>query len=57
MAEIALAWVLRNPRVLSAPIVGATNPTTVAALELELTDEEVRGLEEPPTTSTGHRRI
>jgi aryl-alcohol dehydrogenase-like predicted oxidoreductase len=46
MAEIALAWVLRNPLV-SAPIVGASNPTTVAALELELTDEEVRALEEP----------
>ena len=50
MAQIALAWVLRNPLV-SAPIVGATKPhhlpEAVAALELELTDEEVEGLEEP----------
>ena len=49
MAQIALAWVLRNPLV-SAPIVGATKPhhlpEAVAALGLELTDEEVEGLEE-----------
>jgi aryl-alcohol dehydrogenase-like predicted oxidoreductase len=50
MAQIALAWVLRNPLV-SAPIVGATKPhhlsEAVEALGLELTDEEVRQLEEP----------
>ena len=50
MAQIALAWVLRNPLV-SAPIVGATKPhhlpEAVEVLELELTDEEVKGLEEP----------
>jgi aryl-alcohol dehydrogenase-like predicted oxidoreductase len=50
MAQIALAWVLRHPLV-SAPIVGATKPhhlpEAVAALGLELTDEEVEGLEEP----------
>ena len=50
MAQIALAWVLRNPLV-SAPIVGATKPhhlpEAVAALGLELTDQEVEGLEEP----------
>ena len=50
MAQIALAWVLRNPLV-SAPIVGATKPhhlpEAVDALELELTDQEVEGLEEP----------
>ena len=43
MAQIALAWVLRNPAV-SAPIVGATKPhhlpEAVAALELHLTDDE-----------------
>ena len=40
MAQIALAWVLRNPLV-SAPIVGATKPhhlpEAVAALGIELT--------------------
>src|SRR5712691_1135424 len=47
MAQIALAWVLRNPLV-SAPISGATKPhhppDAVGALGLELTDEEVQGL-------------
>jgi aryl-alcohol dehydrogenase-like predicted oxidoreductase len=50
MAQIALAWVLRNPLV-SAPIVGATKPhhlpEAVAALEVQLTDAEARGLEGP----------
>ena len=50
MAQVALAWVLRNPLV-SAPIVGATKPNhlleAVEALGLELTDEEVEGLEGP----------
>ncbi len=50
MAQIALAWVLRNPLV-SAPIVGATKPNhlteAVDALDLELTDEEVHELEAP----------
>jgi 1-deoxyxylulose-5-phosphate synthase len=50
MAQVALAWVLHNPAV-SAPIVGATKPhhlpEAVAALELQLTDEEVAALEEP----------
>jgi aryl-alcohol dehydrogenase-like predicted oxidoreductase len=45
-----MAWVLKNP-VVSAPIVGATKPhhltDAVAALDLELTDDEVRSLEEP----------
>ena len=49
MAQVALAWVLRNP-VVSAPIVGATKPhhlsDAVAALDLELTDDEARRLEE-----------
>jgi 1-deoxyxylulose-5-phosphate synthase len=47
-AQIALAWVMRNP-VVTAPIVGATKPhhldDAVAALDVELTDEEVRLLE------------
>jgi aryl-alcohol dehydrogenase-like predicted oxidoreductase len=50
MAQVAMAWVLRNPAV-SAPIVGATKPhhlpEAVAALNLDLTDDEVTALEEP----------
>src|SRR3954447_11620740 len=50
MAQIALAWVLRNPLV-SAPIVGATklNHLTEAidALHIQLTDDEVQELEAP----------
>jgi len=52
MAQIALAWVLHNPLV-SAPIVGATKPhhlpEAVAALDLHLTADEIRTLEEPYT--------
>jgi 1-deoxyxylulose-5-phosphate synthase len=59
MAQVALAWVLRNP-VVDAPIVGASKPQhladAVAALELELTDDEVALLEAPytPRTPTGY---
>lgn len=49
MAQIALAWLRRNP-VVTAPIVGATKPhhidDAVAALDLTLTDEEARALEQ-----------
>jgi aryl-alcohol dehydrogenase-like predicted oxidoreductase len=52
MAQVALAWVLKNPGV-SAPIVGATKahhlPEAVATLELDLTDDEVHAMEEPYT--------
>ncbi len=55
MAQVALAWVLRNP-VVSAPIVGATKPhhlaDAVAALGLELTEDEVTALEEHYTPRT-----
>ena len=48
MAQVALAWVLRNP-VVSAPIVGATKShhlaDAVAALDVSLTDDEVVSLE------------
>jgi Predicted oxidoreductases (related to aryl-alcohol dehydrogenases) len=49
MAQVAMAWVLRQP-VVSAPIVGATKPQhlvdAVAALALQLSDDEVAALEE-----------
>ena len=52
MAQVALAWVLNSP-VVSAPIVGATKPhhlpEAVAALDLHLTEDEIRSLEEPYT--------
>ena len=48
MAQVALAWVLRNPAV-AAPIVGPTKEhhlaDAVASLDLELTDDEVAELE------------
>ena len=52
MAHVALAWVLQNP-VVTAPIVGATKehhlPDAVAALDVHLTDEEIKAMEEPYT--------
>jgi aryl-alcohol dehydrogenase-like predicted oxidoreductase len=51
-AQIALAWVSRHPAV-TAPIVGATKPhhldDAVASVEIELSPEEVKALEEPYT--------
>ncbi|WP_432942695.1 aldo/keto reductase [Kribbella sp. CA-253562] len=48
MAQVALAWVLKNPGV-SAPIVGATKPhhlsDAAAALDLDLTEDEIQALE------------
>jgi 1-deoxyxylulose-5-phosphate synthase len=50
MAHVALAWVLKNP-VVTAPIVGPTKPhhlpDALAALDVHLTEEEIRTLEEP----------
>jgi aryl-alcohol dehydrogenase-like predicted oxidoreductase len=52
MAQVALAWVLSKP-VVAAPVVGATRAghlaDAVAALDLELSEEEVRALEAPYT--------
>ncbi|MDP9465910.1 MAG: aldo/keto reductase [Actinomycetota bacterium] len=49
MSRVSLAWVLRHPAV-AAPIVGAANSHHLAdagaALDLELSDHEVRCLEE-----------
>lgn len=49
MAQVALAWVLRNP-VVAAPIVGATKEhhlaDAAAALSVRLTPEEIAALEE-----------
>lgn len=51
-AQVALAWVLANSTV-TAPIIGATKPhhidDAVAALELELTPDELATLTEPYT--------
>lgn len=48
MAQVALAWVMRNPQV-TAPIVGATKPhhlvDAAAAVDLTLTDDEIEQLE------------
>jgi aryl-alcohol dehydrogenase-like predicted oxidoreductase len=59
MAQVALAWVLKNP-VVSAPIVGATKPhhlpDAAAALDVHLTDDEVAALESAYTVreTTGY---
>ncbi len=49
-AQVALGWMLTKPYVTS-PIIGATKPghldDAIAAIDVELTDDEVRLLEEP----------
>jgi len=58
-AQIALAWILARPGV-SAPIIGASKPyqleDALASLEIHLTPEEMRRLEEPyePHPILGH---
>jgi aryl-alcohol dehydrogenase-like predicted oxidoreductase len=58
--QIALAWLLSKPAI-TAPIIGATKMThfddAVAALEIKLTAEEIKRLEEPyrPHPVRGHR--
>jgi aryl-alcohol dehydrogenase-like predicted oxidoreductase len=58
-AQVALAWLLSRPAV-TAPIVGATRlghiADALAAVQLTLTEEEVRRLEEPylPHPVLGH---
>jgi len=52
MASVGLAWVLSNP-VVDSPIIGATKDQhltdAVAALDIQLTDEEIASLETPYT--------
>ncbi len=58
-AQVALAWLLQQPGV-TAPIIGASKPLhlddALAALELRLTAEELKALEEPyqPHPILGH---
>ena len=57
--QVALAWVLSKPFV-TAPIIGASKPghlaDAVAALEISLSPEDTRRLEEPyqPHPVLGH---
>jgi len=48
--QVALAWVLKNPAI-TAPIVGASKLThiedAVSALDVKLTDDEIKTLEKP----------
>ncbi len=58
-AQLALAWLLQQPGV-TAPIIGASKPhhldDAIAALDLKLTAEELKALEEPyrPHPVLGH---
>ncbi|MBC7518676.1 MAG: aldo/keto reductase, partial [Microbacteriaceae bacterium] len=60
MAQIALAWVLKHP-VISSLLVGPTKTRhlvdAVAALDIELSDDEISALEDPyvPRTPTYFR--
>ena len=59
MAQVALAWLLSKPAV-TAPIIGATKTdhidSALAALDVQLTTEEIAALEEPyvPHAVVGH---
>ena len=59
-AEVALAWLLNHP-VVAAPLVGALNAKhiddAVAALDVNLTDEEVARLEAPYTPRVDNQGI
>ena len=58
MAQVALAWMLSKPYI-TAPIVGSTSPKhieeAVAALDIKLTEDEIKALEAPyvPHIKTG----
>ncbi|MBI5034802.1 MAG: aldo/keto reductase [Chloroflexi bacterium] len=57
--QIALAWMLNKPEITS-PIIGATKPhhlpEAIAALDIKLTSDEIKSLEEPyvPHPILGH---
>ncbi|KAF7800164.1 hypothetical protein EIP86_011411 [Pleurotus ostreatoroseus] len=59
MAQVAIAWSLSKPGV-TAPIVGTTSlknlEDIIGAVEVQLTEEEIKYLEEPyqPTATAGH---
>lgn len=57
MAQVAMAWLLSRP-VVTAPIVGATKPhhltDAVAALDITLSDDEIRQLEGPYQTQPAY---
>ncbi|KAI0648552.1 Aldo/keto reductase [Trametes meyenii] len=59
MAQVALAWIISKPGV-SAPIVGSTSLSNLeqllGALDVKLSEEEIKSLEEPykPMAITGH---
>lgn len=58
-AQVALAWLLHQPA-MTAPIIGASKPhhldDAVAAVEVELSSEEIASLEAPyvPHAVAGH---
>ena len=58
-AQIALAWILRQPGI-TAPIIGASKlqhlDEAVKALEIKLTEEDLKSLAEPyvPHAISGH---
>lgn len=59
MAQVSLAWMLAKPGV-SAPIIGSTSlknlEDIVGAVDVKLTEEEMKYLEEPykPSELCGH---
>ena len=59
VSQIALAWLMNKPHI-SAPIIGATRmdhlEQAIAAVDIQLTDDEVKRLEEPykPHPVLGH---
>lgn len=58
-SQVALAWLLNKPHI-TAPIIGATKmdhlEQAIAALDIKLSDEEIKRLEEPyiPNSIRGH---
>ena len=59
LSQIALAWILSKPHV-DAPIIGATKmehlDQAIAALDINLSEDEIKQLEEPykPHPVLGH---